>query len=381
MRLGVFGGSFNPVHRGHIEIALAAIQEAGLDRMLLMVAADPPHKAVAGGVSAQARLEMTKLAQAEYPALEACGLELARQGKSYTADTVAQLKALYPGAAVFWLVGADMLLTLDAWHDPARLLRETRFLAAGRPDHPGVREAAQRLRADYGADITLLRVTGPAVSSSGIRARVEAGLPIEGLTCESVVGYIYERGLYLPEALQAMVGRLRAELSPKTFRHTMGVVRAAAVLAERYGVDPAKARLAALLHDCAKGGAQALAQAYGLRTADMDAPIRHAPVGAAHAKAAYGVEDPAVLQAVALHTVCGPHMTDLDKVVYLADKIEPGRSYDGLEAIRRAAGRGLNEGMLALIDHTAAYLAQKGERMHPATLAAREEIQNQQRRG
>ncbi len=381
MHLGVFGGSFNPLHLGHIQIALAAQQEAGLSRMLLMVSGDPPHKDIAAGVSAQERLEMTKLAEEEYPSLVASDLELRRPGKSYTVDTVEQLKAENPGAEVYWLIGADMLLSLDTWYDPARLMATTRFLVAGRPDNPGVEETAQRLRKQYGADITVLHAMGPDISSSDIRARVAAGLPIEGYTCEPIIQYIYENGLYLPNDLGAMVERLRGELSPKRFRHTVGVVRSAAMLAERYGIDPAKARLAAYLHDCAKEDTEGLARKYGLAVDGMSAPIRHAPVGATYARRAYGVEDEEVLQAIALHTVCGSGMTELDKAIYLADKIEPGRAYAAKESIARAAEQSLNEGMLACIDRTATYLAKTGERMHPATIVARGEIQNQQKRG
>lgn len=381
MRLGVFGGSFNPLHMGHIQIALAAMEEAGLSRMLLMVAADPPHKAIAGGVSAKERLEMARLAVREYPSLIASDLELNRPGKSYTVDTVAQLKAENPGAEVYWLIGADMLLSLDTWYDPRRLLATTRFLVAGRPDNPGVEQAAQRLRQEYGADITLLKAMGPDISSSDIRARVEKGLPIEGYTCEPIIQYIYENGLYLPDELRAMVMRLQGELSPKRFKHTAGVVRSAAILAQRHGLDPAKARLAAYLHDCAKEDTAGLARKYGLHVEGIFEPVRHAPVGAAHARYAYGVTDEAVLQAIALHTVCGSGMTELDKAIYLADKIEPGRNYAAKQGIYSAAERSLNEGMLLCIAQTEAYLEKNGERMHPATITAREEIRNQQKGG
>ncbi len=379
MRLGVLGGSFNPIHYGHIAIAQAAMAEAGLSQILLMVAADPPHKQVAGGVQPAIRLEMARLAEQAYPALQACSLELERQGKSYTADTAQALHSLYPDREICWLIGGDMLLTLENWHDPKRLLNSLHFLVAGRPDSPGLELAAQRLRERYGARITLLQAQGPDISSSRIRQKVREGLPIETDTCSTVVQYIYEQGLYLPPEVGRIVAQLRRELDPKRFRHTMGVARAAALLAQAHGVDPGQARLAALLHDCAKGNTQALAEAYGAQVADMAPPIRHAPVGAIHARNAYGVQDPAILQAIARHTVCGPNMTALDKVIYLADKIEPGRTYGSVAAIRKAAERSLDEGMLACIHQTAAYLQQQGETLHPATLAARDEIQNQVR--
>ena len=375
MRLGVLGGSFNPIHYGHIEIAQAAMAEAGLSQILLMVAADPPHKQVAGGVKPEIRLEMARLAEETNPALKACALELNRQGKSYTVDTAQALHGLYPDREICWLIGGDMLLTLEAWHDPQRLLKSLHFLVAGRPDSQGVEETAQRLRERYGARITLLQARGPAISSSQIRQRVMEGLPIETDTCSRVVQYIYEQGLYLPPEVGRIVAQLRRELDPKRFRHTMGVARAAAQLAQAHGVDPAQARLAALLHDCAKGNTQALAEQYGADVSDMAPPIRHAPVGAIHGRNAYGVQDPAILQAIARHTVCGPNMTALDKVIYLADKIEPGRTYGSVACIRKAAEHSLDEGMLACIDQTAAYLETQGETLHPATLAARDEIQ------
>ena len=198
MRLGVLGGSFNPIHYGHIAIAQAAMAEAGLSQILLMVAADPPHKQVAGGVQPAIRLEMARLAEQAYPALQACSLELERQGKSYTADTAQALHSLYPDREICWLIGGDMLLTLENWHDPKRLLNSLHFLVAGRPDSPGLELAAQRLRERYGARITLLQAQGPDISSSRIRQKVQEGLPIETDTCSTVVQYIYEQGLYLP---------------------------------------------------------------------------------------------------------------------------------------------------------------------------------------
>ena len=125
-----------------------------------------------------------------------------------------------------------------------------------------------------------MQAQGPAISSSQIRQKVMEGLPIETDTCSKVVQYIYEQGLYLPPEVGRIVAQLRRELDPKRFRHTMGVARAAAQLAQAHGVDPAQARLAALLHDCAKGNTQALAEQYGADVSDMRRPsdmLRWAP--------------------------------------------------------------------------------------------------------
>ena len=123
MRIGVLGGTFNPVHAAHLQMAVCARDTLGLDLTLLMVAADPPHKDVAGHVPAKERLSMAQLACAGLAGIEASDLEVQRAGRSYTAKTLQTLHAKYPGAELFWIVGSDMLLDLPTWYRPDEVLR------------------------------------------------------------------------------------------------------------------------------------------------------------------------------------------------------------------------------------------------------------------
>lgn len=382
MRIAMFGGSFNPIHRGHIQIVQAVKEMFSLDRVLIMVANDPPHKQIADGVSAAHRLEMTRIALEGIEGLEACDLELRRPGKSYTVDTLGELHRLYPDAELYCMIGADMLLTLDTWHNAPELFRRAKFIAVGRPDSGSMEAAAEIFRREYGADITISGITGPDISSTMVRNAVENGMDISAFVSDGVAEYIYRHGFYLSDEVDAMRRRLREELGQKRYEHTMGVVRMAAELTSMCGADGKKAQLAALLHDCAKlswDKQQSMAREYGIDISDMHRPIVHGPVGAERARREFGVTDAEILSAIDCHSVCKPGMGILDKIVYLADKIEHGRSYEGLEGIRKETEKSLDDGVIACIEHGLGYLKERGEYVHPNTLLALEELKNKNR--
>lgn len=382
MHIAMFGGSFNPMHIGHIQTALAVKERYNLDRVLIMVAKDPPHKQIADGVSAAHRMEMTRLALEAAEGLEACDIELNRPGKSYTVDTLRELGELYPEAQLYCIVGTDMLLTLDTWHDAPGIFRAARIIAVGRPDSGDMQQAAERLRREYGADILIPGIMGPDISSTMVRDAVEKGMDISGMVTDEVAEYIYSQGFYFGDKADAISKRLREELGQKRFIHTMGVVRMAAELATRYGADGAKAQLAALLHDCAKLSMERqreLAAEYGLDMSSMQEQIAHGPIGAERARREFGIEDEEILRAIACHSTCRVGMGMLDKIVYLADKIEYGRSYEGVERIRSEAKVSLDGAVIACIEHGLGYLTERGESVHPDTLLALEELKNKNR--
>lgn len=382
MRIAMFGGSFNPMHKGHIEIVQAVRERFSLDRVLIMVANDPPHKQIADGVSAAHRLEMTRIALEGIDGLEACDLELRRPGKSYTVDTLGELRELYPDAELYCMVGADMLLTLDTWHNAPELFKRAKFIAVGRPDSGGMEAAAEKFRREYGADIAISGITGPDISSTMVRNAVENGQDISPLVTDGVAEYIYRHGFYLTDEVDAIRKQLQDELGQKRYEHTMGVVRMAAELSAMSGADGKKAQLAALLHDCAKlswDKQQQLADEYDLDISGMHKPIVHGPLGAERARREFGVTDEEILSAIECHSVCKSGMRILDKIVYLADKIEHGRSYEGLEGIRKETEKSIDNGVIACIEHGLWYLKERGEQVHPDTLLALEELKNKNR--
>lgn len=199
-RLGIFGGTFDPIHLGHLAIAEEARVRLGLRRVLFVPAASPPHKGGEAVAGAADRLAMVREAVAGNPAFAADDLELRRPGPSYTVDTVEQLAALHPGAELFYLLGSDSVVQLHTWHCPRRLYALTTLVALLRPGWPA--RDIQTWLADQPADarprLITLEVPGLDIASRELRRRVASGLSIRYLVAEGVRGWIERRGLYGP---------------------------------------------------------------------------------------------------------------------------------------------------------------------------------------
>lgn len=360
-RIGILGGTFNPVHAAHIVMAKGVKDLLSLDEVLLIVAQDPPHKQVQGHVDALLRYEMVCLSAKAYEGLTPCDIEMKRPGKSYTTDTLHELELLYPSAQWFVIVGSDMLQDLPTWRNAPDLLKEAVFVAVPRKGQNAADEqAAQLLRHEYGADVRLVSLDIPPISSTLIRNNMEHALPIAGLVSPAVERYIYETGLYLPEQIKRMQEKCRAALNTNRYKHTMGVVRMAEELAQRHGVDPEQARLAALLHDCGRG-------------VDKGS-LTHAITGERIAREEYGVTDEAVLQAIRRHTTLGISATKLDKLIYLADMVEYGRKYKGVEELRRLAMENLDSAAIKGLTDTILYVQEKGLEVHSDSINALHEL-------
>jgi len=177
---------------------------------------------------------------------------------------------------------------------------------------------------------------------------------------------------------EELVKKLKMHLPAKRLAHSLAVSATAAELAAKYGADVAKARLAGLLHDCARGMSSNLllqaAAASGIvmfGVEQREPVLLHAPVGAVIARRDYGVDDPEVLSAIRWHTTGKAEMTLLDEIVFLADYVEPGRSFPGVERLRALAASSLPEALLAAYDQTLRYLLAEGGLIHPATVEGR----------
>ena len=201
MRLGLFGGSFDPVHFGHLRLATECRAQSRLDEVWLVPAARQPHKPGGPQASALDRMRMLELAVADIPALSVSRIEIDRGGVSYTVDTLREIQATHPHAELFLLMGADTLRDLPNWREPAEICRLSTPLVvhrAGEPP-PDFDVLAPLVSADRLAQIRALEVEMPAVdiSSTEIRERVARGESIEGMMPREVVEFIVLRGLYL----------------------------------------------------------------------------------------------------------------------------------------------------------------------------------------
>ena len=388
MRIGVYGGTFNPIHRGHLTAARAAADALGLEKVLLIPDNLPPHKALpAGSATGEDRLEMCRLTAGEVPGMEVLDLELRRSGPSYTSDTLAELHAQYPDDELWLLVGSDMFLSLQEWHEPERILSLAGIAAFHRTRGDETERFAQQkanLEQIYGARVALLENPDVVeISSTELRVQLAQGRGRSFLT-EAVCGYVLRRGLYgthadlkhlTPEELRPIA---LSFLKPKRMPHVLGTEHEAAVLARRYGADVTSARIAALLHDCTKKLSMeeqlALCEQYGIALDELgrkNLKLLHAKTGAAIARDLFGVSDE-IYWAIYWHTTGKADMTKLEKVIYLADYIEPSRDFPGVEKLRRAVHADLEHGLLMALEDSIEEMRQRGNPVHPNTVEARD---------
>ena len=391
MKIGIYGGTFNPPHLGHLQAARAVFELLKLDKLLLIPAGIPPHKEYPdGGPTAQQRLEMTRLAGEQLglgSQVETLDIEVHREGKSFTADTLAQIRQQYPEDDLWLLMGTDMFLTFQAWHEPGEILSMAGIAAFGRTEED-IEElfSVQRetLYKTYPqARIFTLSIPGVIdVSSTELREKLAKG---EGnnLLPPAVYGYILRENLYNTNAdlKHLALNQLRpialSCLKHKRIPHVLGTEQEAIRLAERYGADVEKARIAALLHDCTKKldmeEQLALCQQYHIELDELEQralKLLHAKTGAAIARDVFGVDDE-IYTAILYHTTGRANMTLLEKIMYLADYIEPSRDFPGVDKLRKVCYEDLDQGMLMGLEMTIEEMQEMGNPVHHATLEAR----------
>ncbi len=188
--IGVFGGTFDPVHNAHLDIAHAAIKAAELDSVLFVVSARPPHKESETVATPQQRLAMVELELGNEPQLDPCSLEIERPGPSYMADTLDQLQEHYPDAQLYLIIGEDSLIDLPQWKDPERILERANLLVVPRPGLDDL--IPESLKGHF----IMLPFEEMVVSSTDIRRRIAAGEPTDDCLPQSVRTYIQREGIY-----------------------------------------------------------------------------------------------------------------------------------------------------------------------------------------
>lgn len=376
MRVGIMGGTLDPVHNGHLSLAHAAMDLLKLDRVMLLPAGDPPHKQHT--TLKTDRLKMARLAAESCSNVFACSREIFRQGITYTVDTLRLLRADNPSVEWFYLIGADTLNVLDSWKEIGKVSQMCTFAVASRAGE-GVRTAKmQELIRHYGARFNLLPFDGPRISSTEIRSLVAEGKSIQDLVPSRVAEYIEAHGLYLCGKSKAeILDILRKSLKPERFRHTLGVAETAKSLAKRYGVDPQRAELAGLLHDCAKYlSTSKMLEMIHRAVPDADAAelsaqsVLHAPAGAVLAAEEFGVRDQQILSAIRKHTLGGPGLSPMEALIYLSDFIEPNRKdFPCLSEARALAETNLFAAARFSAKLTNQHLRAQGGQPHPRSVA------------
>ena len=388
-KMGLFGGSFDPIHQGHLEMALRIAERLELDGVVLMPTFVPPHKIRESMASAEHRLAMCRLAAQGHPQLQVSDLELTREGASFTVDTLEALCEQYPDTQWYLLVGADMFTTLRTWHRFADIARLAVLCTIAREgtDTARLREYADELMAD-GIRCFVDENPVEPYSSTQVRERIAVGESVVDLVGEAVAEYIRDNGLYRQEsgmsrqtADEQYIEIIRTRLSDYRFHHSMCVAQEAKRLAEKYGADPSKAYTAGILHDIMKDtDKDAQMQVLGdfgvvLDEIEQRSPtLWHARSGEVFLRNILGVTDEEILSAVRYHTTGRAGMSRLEQVVFTADFTSADRDYPDVAVIRSLAEESLTAAIRYGVEYTIRDLIDRGRTVHPDTLAVYNEI-------
>lgn len=390
MKIGIFGGTFNPPHLGHLAAARAAIESLELDKLLIVPAAVPPHKELPQGTPApEHRLAMSeKMADALLMpgTVEVSTIELERPGKSYTADTLAALRKQYPDARMWLLMGTDMFATFHQWHDPSSILAQAGLCAFGRSerDDKALFAALAEELEETLPEAKITVITLPElveISSTELRELLAKGKGGDFLL-PAVYGYILMNGLYGTHAdLKHLdIPELRAcsysMVMQKRVRHIRGTEEEAVRLARRWGADETMARRAGILHDCTKylelEEQLALCGKYGVELDELErraVKLLHSKTGACIARHVFGEPDE-VYNAIFWHTTAKEDMTTLEKILYVADYMEPNRDFEGVDRLRELAYRNLDAALLLGVETTIQEMKDRNLLVHQSTLRA-----------
>ena len=380
-KIGIYGGTFNPPHIGHIHAARQAFALLKLDKLLLIPDRIAPHKVLPkGSATAEQRMQMLKLGAAQIPYAQIEDCELRREGTSYTYLTVQELKQRYPTDELYLIMGTDMFLSFHTWRNPEIIWDNVTLavLFRGDKDEKDAILAQKEALSAKGAKVEIVPNEVTAISSTDLR-RMLAFDCADTYLPEGVDRYIRDNGLYgvgnnykqLPmEQLEKVVIRL---IDPKRVNHVLGCRDTAVDLAKHWGADETDAARAGILHDITKalrGQLQlTLCNAYGIILDDFSMKYPktlHALTGALVAERIFG-ENQAVVNAIRHHTTGTADMTLLEKIIYVADYIEPCRDFPGVEKLRELAYKDIDAALKLGLEMTLELLKKQGSEVSPAS--------------
>ena len=366
MRIAILGGTFNPVHIGHLILAEDVRIEFGYDKIIFIPACVPPHKKYKPIVSDEDRLEMLRLATKSNPHFIVDNCEIKRRGKSYTIDTIYDLESRYQNeieGKIGLIIGDDLLADFDSWYMAETLASRVRLIVGKRQ--------VNNLPLESNFPFSPLSNPVMPISSSEFRKRVQVGQSCRYMVCDDVYKYILDKKLYgiswLAELTEQVINFAKKNVKKSRFEHIMRVAETCERLAKKYGENSEKCYFAGVSHDICKDFSDekliSLAQEDGFPISELEKQkpaLLHGRVAAVVLKNDFGFVDEDVLQAVRVHTFGECGMCNVAKILYVADKIEPGRPHVTDEYLKKLENLSLDELVLYVLDENIEYLQKKG---------------------
>lgn len=328
MKICIYSGTFNPVHNAHIKVIEGILEEFDYDKIIIIPNNIPPHKNNEDIASAHDRMQMLRLTF-DNPKIEISDIEISRGGTSYSFDTVKAIKEQYGiTEKISFVLGTDALMGLRSWYRFEDFTKEVDFVIVQRQHDYNVMQILLNLNIE-GMTCIMAKVPFLDISSSELRASIRKNNELTPLTHPKVIDYIKAKNLYQIYTFNEIINILETEFDSH-IEHSVAVAEFGAKLAQEYETDDTKARIAGILHDCVKYLNKEkiidMVKEHNIEVFDheMKSPrTLHGPVGAYVAKTRFRVEDEDILNAIRFHTIGRKNMSLLEKIVFLADKIEP----------------------------------------------------------
>lgn len=380
MKIGIFGGSFSPIHNGHLQIAEDCLIEMGLDKIIFLPNSKPPHKNVEK-FSFENRVKMLKLAIEDNEKFEISLVEEDFLKTHYSYNTMKE-NFCNDKDKFYFIMGDDEFLNISSWYEYEKFLEITSVIVFLRKyDLNFILDKNKYLIEKY--DINIVKNSVISISSTDIRNRMNEKKSIKYLIPKKVCKYIYEDLNYFD--INKIKKDLKEKLSKNRYEHSLRVADYCKRLAVIYKVDENRAYLSGLVHDCAKN----LEEFYMLNkklnsdiifdTEEKDNEnLRHAPIGAVVCKDLYGIFDEEIISAVRYHTTAKENMTLLEKILFISDKIEPGRKYDTVDELRRLADFDIDRAIVKFLNDSFEYLEKKSQKVHHLSVKARDYLINKE---
>ena len=383
MRIGIYGGTFNPIHNTHIDIAEAALKQFSLDKVYFLVAGNPPHKDTAETIPDACRLDMVKLAIEDEPGIDIDVREIYRTGKSYSYISFTEIKKEHPEDDIFFIMGSDSLLYFKNWVMPEVISQCADILVAPRlgDDMAVLNDAINECKSLFLGDFALIDYKANGLASSVIRNDFYKDDSVRNWLNPKVEEYIIDHNLYSPysydyEDILRLSQEMKKELKSSRYVHTLGVATTAYSLALKWNYPAYTAMVAGILHDCAKCISDekriAVCEKNNILIRDIEYQyphLLHGKVGAYYCKSKYDVFDEQIAHAIAVHTTGCPGMNLLDKIIFVADYIEPGRDKQPrLDILRSEAYRDLDSCVFMILEDTVNYLNENPEMVDSTTI-------------
>ncbi len=335
MKIGIYGGTFDPVHNEHVEIAKHAIKELNLDKLLIMPAGTPAHKNFSDITDKKHRRKMCELAFTDKK-MEISTYELEKRGKCYTFETV---EHFYNGEdELFVIIGGDSLRDISDWKNPERIFSLATVVSCGR-----VAKNVD-LNGEFLKEVKFLEYSPEEISSTEIRIDNEFGFSISKRVPKAIAKYIQNEELY--EEHRKLTKKVEKLVTEKRYEHIKNATIMGQILASGAGVSKEDAFISLALHDVAKNMKDFSKYKMQLNAENMllPEPVVHAFVGAYVVRDEFKIKDKDIISAIKYHTTARANMSQLEKLTYVADCIEIGRKYEGADELRELARKDFEAG-------------------------------------